>query len=84
MMSMASYQIPEKCPLCKKSKCINRVYEIDDNAKTGEFTTVGHLADKNAEKLGMSGRAKMLEKHTAYIKNRPQVEGIRVRNKNNE
>ena len=68
-MQMSEYCIPKECPKCK-SESINRVYELDHNAKTGDFITVGSLADKNGEKLGSSGKKKMYEKHTEYLRNR--------------
>ena len=70
---MSKYKSRKKCPSCGKIKSVHRDYEEDEvygsySYSLSETKTLGHYADKQAEKLGKSRVEDMIQEQKTKTK----------------
>ena len=64
-----------KCPNCGKKQSIRRYYEVDNvNSsiiKSSTEITIGHLAQRNSERMSVEEKAKINYEHNKYLFENP-------------
>jgi putative FmdB family regulatory protein len=75
VMGIKDYEDKQKCPICKKIKCVHRDYESDPiNAQVilgdSEIKTVGHLAGRNRDKMSDEEKDLLKKKNTTHLEQR--------------
>lgn len=65
LMSELKEKRPKSCPKCKKRKTLQSIFFTPS---TQFYETLGHTADKNAEKISVDEKHHLTKQHNAYRK----------------